>query len=82
VSTDDREAYRKAFSAAQKRFERNGRKITHCRYRDGVLEVSTDEMVARLAETVEECREEALTSGLDVRPQAKAKRGLVQGSLL
>lgn len=42
MTTDDRTAYEKAFSAAQGRAEREGRIVAHCVWHDGELTATTE----------------------------------------
>lgn len=41
MTTDDRAAYSKAFSDAERRAKREGLIIHHCRWKDGLLDVLT-----------------------------------------
>jgi hypothetical protein len=41
MTSDDKAAYERAFSAAQTRAEREGRIVAHCIWRDGELTAAT-----------------------------------------
>lgn len=74
MTTDDRAAYLDAFSAARKRFERNGAKIHHATWHDGRLTVLVDDPSVVAASDGPEF--------LPVERPKRTPRGLIQEALL